>query len=364
MLRIEAMNKIKKELLSKRLNKWKPEDLLSTGSTVLDCAISDYEFGGIKTGEIIMTVGASTSGKTAFYQSILAEACINPRFDDYEIYVDDSEGGNLFDVKKFWGKRLARRMRPPKKDNRGRPVYSSTIEEMGDTIDDLCREGKPFIFVEDSVDALMTRGEQQDTLRQKRARRLGSKEVGTYGTDKAKKMRTMLRNIRHKIRKCGAIVILVFQESMAFGMGAKFDPKTHAGGLAPKFYSNLQLWFSIRKSLTKKIGNITNDQGIIARIKIKKNRLTGKKNTVDLPFYNSYGFDNIGSCIDFLMEVGYWRKKANSIKAEGLGFVGKRSKLIDYIETCGLEPDLKGIVGEVWRQKEAEASLKRKPRYT
>lgn len=343
--------------------KWKPEDLLSTGSTLLNCAISDYELGGILPGEFIMEVGASEGGKTAFYHSCFAEACLNPKFDDYDLYVDDSEGGALFNIRKFWGKRLAKRIKAPKTNKKGKPEYSRTIEDMFDMLDDICSKGRPFLLAEDSMDALMTRDEQKHYLKQKRARRLGQQESGSYGTDRARKLSVGFRQLRPRIRELGAVVFLVFQEKQNIGFGKNAESKTHAGGLAPKYYANLQLWFSVRQQIVKKVGNIRTELGMVSRVKIKKNRLTGKHRTIDLPFYHSFGFDDIGSCVDFLIDSGRWKKTGKIIKANGLGLQGNKSGLIRNIEDMELEPDLRTIVGEAWRELETKATPVRKRRY-
>lgn len=346
----------------RKKKEWKPSDLVSTGSTLLDCAISNSSAGGILPGEIIVAVGASSAGKTSWYMQALAEICNDPRFDEYDIYGDDSEGGNLFDRSKIWGKKLADRLKPPRKKD-GKPIYSETIEDMVDVLDDLCNKDRPFVFVEDSVDALLTRNEQETYLAQKKARRKGGKEPGSYGTDKPKRLRAALRMIRHKIRRIKAIIILVFQEQAKIGYGSNAESWSYSGGTAPKFFANLEMRFQTRKTHIKDVGGVKMDQGIQTRIKITKNRLTGRKRTIEIPFYYESGFDDIGSCVDWLVAIKYWKKKGGKIDAHDLDLLAKKGSLVNQIEDGNMEQDLKMIVEEVWQAMEKKHAIKRKKRY-
>jgi hypothetical protein len=144
------------------------------------------------------------------------------------------------------------------------------------------------------------------------------------------------------------------------GMG---DKKTHGGGTAPKYFAGLQLWFATRATLTKTIGKIKTELGIKSRIRVTKNRLTGKRRTVDIDFYHSFGFDDLGSCVDYLVSIDHWKKAGGKINAEELNVKMKRERLIHYIEEMDEESELRRIVGEIWRNKEEEFSIHRKRRY-
>ena len=76
---------IAKALTTKRPKRRDPipnADLLKTGSTVLDLAISGRRAGGIPKGKYVWMVGDSSSGKTFLMLTCLAEASINKGFDN------------------------------------------------------------------------------------------------------------------------------------------------------------------------------------------------------------------------------------------------------------------------------------------
>jgi hypothetical protein len=82
---------------------------LSTGSTLLNLACSGKVSGGFIKGHYYHFVGDSSSGKTFLCLTCLAEAAINPHFDDYQLIHDDAENGSLFDFGKFFGPKMAGR---------------------------------------------------------------------------------------------------------------------------------------------------------------------------------------------------------------------------------------------------------------
>src|SRR5690606_25785618 len=117
--------------------------------------------------------------------------------------------------------------------------------------------------------------------------------------------------------------------------------------------------------LKKTVNEKDRQIGIISRISVKKNRLTGKEWTVEVPIYWSIGIDDVGSCVDFLIEEKHWKKDGQGkIDAKEFEFVGTRNKLIDHIEHEGLEFDLRQLVAEAWKKIEDGCRVERKSRYT
>ena len=65
--------------------------LIPSGCTVLNCALSDCAFGGFGQGKIANIIGESSAGKTMIAETLLAEMANDPRYDDYDLYLDASE---------------------------------------------------------------------------------------------------------------------------------------------------------------------------------------------------------------------------------------------------------------------------------
>lgn len=337
---------------------------LSTGSTLLNLACSNSPEIGFLPGRYYFLVGDSASGKTFLSLTCFAEACINPVFDEYRLIYDDVEGGNLFDIRKLFGKRVAKRLEPPRIVD-GEPVYSDTIEEFYYHIDDQIKEGRPFIYVLDSMDGLSSEQEVEKFQETKDADRKGRQVAGSYGDGKAKMNSARLRQLLSPLRQSGSILIVINQTRDNLGFG--FEKKTRSGGHALRFYASLEMWSSIRARWTKTINGKKRQVGVIAQVQIKKNRLTGSGHTIELPIHHTYGIDDIGSCIKFLLEEGRWKKSGAKILPDGLvdkSFDGMTERrLIRHIEENHLEDDLRDLVGEQWMSIESSMDLGRKPRY-
>ena len=350
----------KKLQKKKKLKPLSGKDFLSTGSTLLNLACTGKPYHGFAKGKYYFIVGDSSSGKTFLTLTCLAEAGINPNFDDYRFIYDNGEDGALMDIEKFFGKAVAKRMMPPNWLKDG-PIYSTTIEEFYYHIDDAIKKEKPFIYILDSMDSLSSSDEAAKFDEHKTAHRKGKKAAGSYGDGKAKKNSAGLRRLLGPLRKSGSILIILSQTRDNLGFG--FEKKIRSGGRALRFYACLEIWSSIKKKITKTVKGKKRQLGIICLLQTKKNRITGKDRIVTVPIYHSFGFDNTGSCVDYLIEENHWKQKGNTVIAKEFKFKGTRSKLIKYIETEDMEKDLVSIVADVWDEIEEACSIKRKRRY-
>jgi RecA/RadA recombinase len=350
---------IKKML--RRLRTSCPPALLNSGSTLLNLACSGKPAGAFPVGKYVLLVGDSSSGKTFLSLTCLAEAGINKRFAGYRFIFDAPEDGALMDMQRYFGTAVAKRLEPPKKDADGTPLYSDTIEEFYYNLDDAVEAGSPFIYILDSMDALTSKDESDKFQTQKTASRKGEDAAGSYGDGKAKKNSTGLRKILHKLRTTNSILIIINQTRDNLGFG--FEKKTRSGGRALKFYATLEIWSSIKGKLFKTVNGQKRQIGIISKIDIKKNRLTGRETSVEIPIFYSVGIDDIGSCVDYLLAEKQWpQSKTGKITAQEFDFAGTRDKLIQQIEANDQQSILRGLVAEVWRGIEQSCNVQRKPR--
>ncbi|RKZ05953.1 hypothetical protein DRQ25_15030, partial [Candidatus Fermentibacteria bacterium] len=215
------------------------KDLLKTGSTVLDLAMSGRAAGGIPKGKYIWMVGDSSSGKTFLMLTCLAEASINPAFDDYRFIYDNAEDGALMDLERYFGTRMAERLEPPAGTTEA-PEYSAEIEDLYFNLDDALAAaeapgGQPFIYLLDSMDALDSKYAEAKFQESKKAARKGTKAKGDYGDGKAKMNSTRIRRVVSRLTATGSILIILSQTRDNVG-GGLFDPQqTSAGGRALKF---------------------------------------------------------------------------------------------------------------------------------
>ena len=357
-----SIEKIKQAMKRKST---KPDQglLLSTGSTTLNLACTGRVDGGFPVGSYVFFVGDSMSGKTWFGHSCLAEATIDKRFDDYRLVYDDVEGGSRMNVERFFGKRLAERIEPPGVDDNGNPVYSDVIEEFYYFVDDLLKGSRPFIYVLDSQDSLSSRAEQSKFDEVKRAHRKGKEVAGSYGDAKAKVHSTTLRKLLGPLRDTGSVLIVLNQTRDSFSL---FEKSTYSGGRALQFYATLQLWSSKVGKIERTVRGKKRQLGIKSKIQVRKNRLTGKDHSVFVPILHSCGIDDLGGCVDYLVDENYWKENGGKIVATGLGpdIIARRESLVRRIEEGGLEQDLRELVGMVWGNIEAACLVERKSRYS
>jgi len=259
-------------------------------------------------------------------------------------------------MSKLFGKASDRIIPPVFEDSEA--VYSDTIQDFRDNVMRFLESDQPFVYILDSLDALTSEEEITKTDKEIKARKEGKVVSGSYGMDKAKSLSGILRRINGMIKKTKSVLIVVSQTRDDINP-MSFTKKTRSGGKALKFYATHEIWTAVSERFKKKELQI----GINCKAKITKNKITGKIRTIDFPIYYSYGIDDIASCVKWLVNGKFWKKKAMTIDAEGLGIQGTANKIINHIEENGLEGKLKEIVGKCWKELEDSLELERKPKY-
>jgi hypothetical protein len=103
--------------------------------------------------------------------------------------------------------------------------------------------------------------------------------------------------------------------------------------------------------------------GTRVQVRVKKNRAVGRDRTAFVPIYNSYGIDDIGGCVDYLVFENHWKEVGGTINAKEFDFRGKREEVVAHIESVEGEKQLRGIVRGVWTAIENACVVQRKQRY-
>jgi len=344
--------------MMRRSKKRRPEKrlLLSSGSTLVNLACSGSIEGAFPAGHYCFIPGDSMSGKTWLGMSCFAEAANDRRFAQYRLIYDPTESGAMMDLERFFGKRAVERiewMDPP----------SCTVREFYFNVDDALEEGRPFIYVLDSQDSLSSEEEQQKFEEIKTAHRKGKTTTGSYGDSKAKLHSANMRKLMTPLRESGSILIVLSQTRDSFD---QFKPAAYSGGRALLFYATLQLWSKVKSRIKKNVRGKPRQLGVVVKVTVKKNRLTGKESSVEVPIFHSYGIDDIGSCADYLVDEKVWTKSGNGfVEASGLGPTMKlrRDELVRKIEQEDLVDDLRALVQRTWDEVERECEVVRRKRY-
>ena len=349
------MAKKKKKTASKPKKK---SQFLSTGSTLLNLACTGKPNKGFRKGHYYFIVGDSSSGKTFLSLTCLSEAANNPAFKNYRFIHDNAEGGALMKISEFFGEAVAARLEAPGKNGES----SASIEDFYYNMDDALKAGRPFIYILDSMDSLTSSTEGSKFEETKKADRSGKKAAGSYGDGKAKINAQNMRRLMTPLRKSESILIVISQTRDNIGFG--FEKKTRSGGHALRFYASLEIWSSIYGQITKTVKKKKRQLGISCLCKVKKNRETGRIRDIKFPIYHSYGIDDIGGCVDFLVEENHWKKNdAGTIIAKEFDLKGNSEKLVHLIEDNSLQNDLRHLVASVWDEIEMACKVKRKKRY-
>ena len=338
-----------------------PEMCVPTGSTLLNLALSDMPNGGVLLGKMSNTIGDKHAGKTYMFYNMCAEACRCEHLEEHELVHDDVEQGCVFDVRAMFGRAAAERIVAPRTAANGEAVPSQTISDFHRNIMNRVESGRPFIYGLDSFDVLSS-DEELAVLRKKRSiKKKGEEEKskGSYGTDKVRGLGAMFREITQALEANNSHLMIISQVRANMG-GGMFEPKfKRNGGYALGHAVSHEIWL-FRGSAIKKKNRLV---GHTVRPKITKNRSTGKMRSVEIPLYNGYGLDDIGSCVDFLVTEGTWKKRGNTINAVQFHIAGTRDKVIREIERKDLELKLQRLTGKVWMEIEASLVMKRKRRY-
>jgi len=330
--------------------------LLNCGSSLVNLACSGRIEGAFLTGHYYFVVGDSMSGKTWLGMSCFAEAANDNRFAEYRLIYDPTEIGALMDLEQYFGERAAERIEirdPP----------SGTAEEFYFNVTDDLEVGRPFIYVLDSQDSLSSMAEREKFDEAKKAHRRGRVTAGSYGDSKAKVHSANMRKLIGPLRESGSILIVLNQTRDSFD---QFRPSTYSGGRALLFYATLQLWNKVKERIKRSVRGKPRQLGVKVRVSIKKNRLTGMERSVDVPIYHSFGIDEVGSLVDYLVDEKVWPKTSNGfIEAAGLGPAVKlrRDDLIRKIEEEELVDDLRALAQRTWSEIEGECEVIRKRRY-
>lgn len=340
---------------------------LSTGVSLYNLQLTGDVSKGIKEGSYAFIVGDSSAGKSFLAATIAAEAAIDEQFNDYNVYYDDVENGCGFDIESLFSNRVAKRIQEPP---RGTSVF---VDDFYLNVQQAMKEG-PCVYVLDSQDGLTTRDESKklDEIAAAVKKAGGDTEKalkslsGQMSDGKAKKHSQLLRKTVSMLEETKSILIILGQTRDDLE-GYAVDNLVWAGGRALKFYSHLMLFLSVKARLKKTVNGTPREIGIASRVKVVKNRQTGKRSEMTCPIYYTVGYDDLGSVIDWLVEEDVFTLSGQSL-TDLRGLVSDKKitkqKLIEKIEADEkLQTKLMEMAQNEWNSIEKKCSVVRKNKY-
>jgi recombination protein RecA len=283
---------------------------ISTGSTVLDLAISNRPNGGLPVSKIVEITGLEQSGKSLLAAHVVANT---QKKGGIAVYIDtESSLDSRFlraigvDVEKM--------------------VYVplETIEEVFDAIEDVIlkiRERDPdklVTIVVDSVAAATTKIEAAADF-----------EKDGYATQKAIIMSKALRKITNLIGRKKILLVFTNQlrqklNAMPFG-----DQYTTSGGKSLQFHASVRLRLRNVGKLKEKINGVEEIVGNNVEAQVVKNRLAPPQRKIKYQIYFNSGIDDYSGWLDLMKSykilsgggAGWYTYKfgEEEIKFQGVG---------------------------------------------
>lgn len=355
-----------KELIDQPLEKnsnINKSSLLSSGCSILNLASSGNVNGTFVKGLCYLFVGDSSTGKTWFTMEALAQAAMNPNFDDYELIYDGPENGAMMNIKKFFGEKLEKRLKPPM-GTQDDPINSSVVQEFYSNLRKLQKAKKKFIYVLDSMDALSSLEDEEKLDEQNDAMDKGKSTSGSYGTSKARHNSQNLRTVVNHLADTGSILIIISQTRQNIGFGSQFNPKTRSGGNSLRFFAHMEFWTSLKETFKKKVRGKDRKTGMLVQLEIKKNRIEGWEGKIEIVFHKKSGIDDVQTNIQYLVEESYWKETKGKIDAKEFNLNVGIEELVQHIQNNNLEKELKKLVSNVWKEIDNATTVIRKKKYS
>ena len=252
-------------------------DWVSTGSTILDLAVSNRPDGGLAAGRITEINGLEGSGKSLIGAHALAAT---QKKDGLAVYID-TESAVSSEFLQAIGIDTENMLY----------IHLETVEEIFDTIETIVtkiRESdkdKLVTILVDSLAAASTKVEMDADF-----------DKDGWATAKAIVISKAMRKITQLIAR--QKVCLIFTNQLRQKLGVMFgDPWTTSGGKALPFHSSTRIRL-------KNVGQIKdtkkNTIGIKIRAQVIKNRLGPPLRSADFSLYFDKGIDDFGSWLEVL----------------------------------------------------------------
>ena len=255
-------------------------EFISTGSSLLDLAISNRPNGGIAVGRITEINGLTSTGKSLLGAHVLAET---QKKDGIAVYID-TETSVSREFLEAIGCDVSNLLY----------LHIETVEEIFQAIEDIIikiresNKNKYVTILVDSLAAASTKVEMEADY-----------EKDGWATSKAIIISKAMRKITQMIGRNK--ITLVFTNQLRQKMGVMFgDPYTTSGGLALPFHSSTRIRLKNMGQIKDKEGNTI---GVKCRAQVIKNRIGPPMRSADYDMYFDRGIDDKGGWLQVLKDL-------------------------------------------------------------
>ena len=300
-----------------------PTDLtewISTGSSILDLAISNRPNGGLPVGRITEITGMEASGKSLLAAHLLANT---QKMGGLAVYIDTENAMNeefLTAIGMDMNKMLY--------------IQLETVEDIFEVIENIILKVKEsdknrlVSIAVDSVAAATTKVEQAQDY-----------DKEGWATSKAIVLSKGMRKITQLIGR--ERVALFFTNQLRQKLGVMFgDPWTTSGGKAIQFHASCRLRLKAAGQIKAKIAGKEQVIGIKTKCVVVKNRMGPPLRTAEFNIFFESGVDDTGSWLqvmkdyNLLKQGGSWYTYTCTITGEDIKFLSKdfESKILSNPE--------------------------------
>ena len=294
------------------------KEFISTGSTMLDLAISNRADGGIAVGRITELNGLESSGKSLIGAHILAET---QKKGGVAVYID-TETAVSTEFLEAIGLDVESMLY----------LHLETVEDIFEIIESIVvkiresNKDKLVTILVDSLAAASTKVEMEADY-----------DKDGWATSKAIVISKAMRKITQMIGR--EKVALVFTNQLRQKLGVMFgDPWTTSGGKALPFHASTRIRLKNMGQLKDKTGK--NVLGMKVRAQIVKNRLGPPLRNADYTMYFDRGIDNYGNWLEKMKEHGICKVGGAwytlNYKGKDIKFQSK-----DFDEVLEKDPEMK-----------------------
>lgn len=285
------------------------EEWISTGSSILDLAISNRKNGGLPVGRITELTGLEASGKSLLAAHLLANT---QKKGGLAVYIDTENAMNE-DFAKCIGIDVSKMLY----------IQLETVEDIFEVIESIITKVREsdkdrlVSIVVDSVAAATTKVEQADDYDQ----------TG-WATQKAIILSKAMRKITQMIGR--QRICLIFTNQLRVKLGAMFgDPYTTSGGKAIGFHASCRLRLKAAGQIKVKVNGKDQVIGIKTKCQVVKNRMGPPLRTAEFNILFDSGIDDYGSWLQMMKDAklvaqaGAWYTYTDEVTGEIIKFQSK-----------------------------------------
>lgn len=258
------------------------DEWVSTGSSILDLAISNKPNGGLPVGRIVEINGLESSGKSLVAAHVLATT---QQKDGIAVYIDTENalsGTFLRSIGVDTGNMMY--------------VTSNTVEQIFSNIERIIsfvrdsEKNKLVTIVVDSLAAASTEAEMS-----------GDYDKDGWATGKAIIISKAFRKITQLIGR--ERILLIFTNQLRQKLGVMFgDPWTTSGGKGLPFHASVRIRLKSVGQIKKKTTTIEEVVGIKIRAQIIKNRVGPPYRQADFDMFFDRGIDDSDNWLQILKD--------------------------------------------------------------